>query len=137
MRKRDRQRRGRRGRTPRAIAGVLSDSDDSDGPRRARRRIAEAAAMGEGDLELDADALGVDEPLPGTARQSLQSDAVMRQVKNKFFHFLTKFQERGVYVYIERIKVMCASNRESLEVDFRHLIHATGYAVSLPFSLLQ
>src|SRR5690348_13113346 len=106
MRKRDRQRRGRRGRTPRALAGVRSDSDDSDGPRRARRRIAEAAAMGEADLELDADALGVDEPLPGTARQALQSDAVMRQVKNKFFHFLTKFQERGVYVYVERIKTM-------------------------------
>ncbi len=126
MRKRDRVRKARSGRAPRALFGGAdrSDSEDSDGPRRQRRRAAEQAAMG--DTPIDVDTL-VDEPLPGgagVARDSLKSDAVVKQVTAKFRRFLTSFMHQGVRVYLERIKAMCASNRESLEVDYQHLLHA-------------
>jgi DNA replication licensing factor MCM2 len=49
-------------------------------------------------------------------------DAPSKTIRNEFRRFLTSFvNENGISVYGERIKTMCESESQSLEVDYAHL----------------
>jgi DNA replication licensing factor MCM2 len=64
----------------------------------------------------------------------ISQDGVAQYFEREFKSFLTSFtDEEGVAVYAERIKAMCESNGESLDVSYLHLSKTKptlGYVVS-------
>jgi DNA replication licensing factor MCM2 len=122
-----------RSRVPKAL--LTSDDDDGEerGPRRRRRRDPDAAAEYEDPEEaaaaqaadfLDDDGVHINlEDYQGSLTQWIASQPVSEEVKKRFRRFL-----QGVGAdapeYAQRVRRMCASNSESLEVNYHHLSHA-------------
>ena len=70
------------------------------------------------DVDVD---IGIDD-VKGPLREWVCIDANRRIVATKFRKFLQQFvSEKGESVYEDSIRKMCAENRQSLVVDFRHL----------------
>ena len=62
------------------------------------------------------------EEVKGQLSQWVQRQEVVRWIRKSFTNFLRTFKdENGVSVYEERIREMCANNRQSLEITFIHL----------------
>jgi len=62
------------------------------------------------------------EEVKGQLSQWIQRPEVVRWIRKSFNSFLRNFKDdNGVSVYEERIREMCANNRQSLEITFIHL----------------
>eukprot|EP00743_Colponemidia_sp_Colp-15_P001012 GILK01001118.1.p1 GENE.GILK01001118.1~~GILK01001118.1.p1 ORF type:complete len:891 (+),score=144.69 GILK01001118.1:49-2721(+) len=123
--RRDREKAKREGRLP---AALMEDDDDEEESRRKRRRRerqqqrAEAAADGTLEPQDEDDEYYSLEDYKGPVRQWLALERTQREVKRRFRKFLTDFQDaQGRVVYAEKIKSMCADNRQSLEISYTHL----------------
>lgn len=132
-RDREEARRGERGK----MAAYIDDGVDGEDEllsksllqKRRRRRV--PAIEGIDDMDLVEEMLDYDEDVlqrvSGASRQVPIHEFVMmegpRQVLRKSFHdFLVQYLDsEGHSVYGERIKRMCETNGESLEVSFHHL----------------
>ena len=115
------------------------DADDADADRPARRRRIERAqggGGGDGGAPNPAPTAGTDgletEDLPdlgvdldnarGPPREYLAQEPVRRAVASQFRAFLRDFVDaNGDRVYRGRLRDMCASNGQSLEVSYTHL----------------
>lgn len=132
--------RERQSRMPAAL--LTSDDDGEDRPRRRRRGQAPAG----GDPDADPDEPGAEaeldemleesginlEDYSGPLAQWIQNTAVAEEVKRRFRRFLHTFDagssgeggDQGASKYAQRVRQMCAANRESLEVSYLHLSRA-------------
>lgn len=62
------------------------------------------------------------EDVKGKLSLWVQKPDVIKFIRKSFNQFLRQFKdERGEYVYEQRIHEMCSSNKQSLEVTFIHL----------------
>ncbi|CAL8466756.1 g6292 [Coccomyxa elongata] len=114
----------RRARLPGAL--LEDDVDEEDRRPTQRRRIMEEAQAGGFDenmeplpeirLDLDAQA--------GPARIWVQQEPIQREIAYIFRKFLRDFADEttGELLYKQRMRDMCTSNKQSLEVDWPHLV---------------
>ena len=116
---------------------ATEDADDEDADRPARRRRIERAQGGGGGGDPaalgpaptagteteDLPDLGVDlDNARGPPREYLAQEPVRRAVASQFRAFLRDFTDAsGDRVYRGRLRDMCASNGQSLEVSYTHL----------------
>jgi len=125
MKKRDRERMKNDSRIPAALRDDLEEEEDDEYYRMRQRRKANRAVVNEADIEDDDgdwDDLGInlDDP-QGPLTEWIQQEAVKRKIKMEFKNFLRTFVRGGNSVYDQRIKDMCAANKQSLEVSFMEL----------------
>lgn len=83
------------------------DDDDEEGGERKEDKYRE--------LPLNLEAFDV--PL----REWIAQNRTRREIKKRFKKFLYSFKKGNAYIYLPRIKVMCAKNSSSLEVSYVHL----------------
>jgi DNA replication licensing factor MCM2 len=77
--------------------------------------------MGEGDDQDMQDVLDY-EDVKGQLSLWVQRPEVRRWIRKSFSNFLRNFKDdMGVSVYEQRIREMCANNKQSLEITFIHL----------------
>jgi DNA replication licensing factor MCM2 len=77
--------------------------------------------MQDGDQEMLQDVLDL-EDVKGKLSQWVQRPEVVRWIRKSFSSFLRNFKDdNGASVYEERIREMCANNKQSLEITFIHL----------------
>lgn len=148
--RRERQRSSQRGVLPSALLSSSSDEENENEffqVRKSRRTdvydveaLEDEQIMGEDEQGLAIN-LGADQKCP--LRQYLAMDAIKRAVGRKFRNFLMKFvdEKTGQSRYQERITLMCAQNRESLEVRFPDLAAFVPilavYAIDAPAEILD
>ncbi|KAH9248693.1 hypothetical protein BASA81_013627 [Batrachochytrium salamandrivorans] len=122
MRRRDREMARLEGRLPAAF--LDDDEEDADEPIRARRRRRDGLDM---DIDLDAGEIAPLDPeslmaTKGPLNEFVAMEGPRRTIKKEFHSFLTSYvNDKGESVYGERVKAMCLSDGQSLEVDYRHL----------------
>ncbi|KAJ3641270.1 hypothetical protein Zmor_027783 [Zophobas morio] len=118
------------------------ESDDEEDPRR-KRRMAEKAAAGETD---EAEMIESIENLEDTKGHTVKEWVCMigprTEIANRFKNFLrTYINSRGQYVYQEKIRKMCESNKSSFTVEFPYLAnkeHVLAYFLpEAPFQMLE
>lgn len=125
-------------RLPAALRAQVDGDDEGDDENhfRRRRRLAEAAAAsqsksGGGDRisgmpdEYDDGTFDL-ENHRGPLREWIVMDRPKRELRKRFASFLreTKDGKTGSLVYMELIRHMCANNKQSLVVSYRHLSSA-------------
>ena len=130
-----------RERQSRMPAALLTSDDDDDRPRQRRRRPADAD-LGDGDdldpaagLEgfLDDGEGGINlEDYNGPLSEWIISPAVSEEIRRRFRRFLTSYDASASADgekaagdassrYSQRVRNMCAANKESLDVSYLHL----------------
>ncbi|XP_055541347.1 DNA replication licensing factor Mcm2 [Wyeomyia smithii] len=118
-------------------------SDDEDDIPRAKRRAAEKAAAGEVE---DAEMIESIENLEDTKGHSIKEWVSMlgprTEIANRFNSFLRTFVDnKGQYVYRDRIRRMCEQNRSSFVVSYTDLAnnqHVLAYFLpEAPFQMLE
>ncbi|KAG5894081.1 hypothetical protein JTB14_003938 [Gonioctena quinquepunctata] len=118
-------------------------SDDEEDPRQRRRKEAEKAATGEVD---DSEMIESIENLEDTKGYSIKEWVIMMgprtEIANRFKNFLRTFvNNRGQYVYKEKIRRMCENNQSSFSVEFPNLAnkeHVLAYFLpEAPFPMLE
>ncbi|KAJ8968837.1 hypothetical protein NQ317_005305 [Molorchus minor] len=116
-------------------------SDDED-PRHKRRRAEKAAA---GDVE-DIEMVESIENLEDTKGYTIKDWVVMMgprtEIANRFKNFLrTYVNNKGQYVYKEKIRRMCENNQSSFTIEFPNLAnkeHVLAYFLpEAPFQMLE
>uniref|UniRef100_A0A182PM87 DNA replication licensing factor MCM2 n=1 Tax=Anopheles epiroticus TaxID=199890 RepID=A0A182PM87_9DIPT len=121
-------------------------SDDEDDIPRAKRRAAEKAAEMGGETETDAEMVESIENLEDTKGHSIKEWVSMlaprTEISNRFNSFLRTFvDEKGHYVYRERIRRMCEQNNSSFVVSFSDLAHnqhvLAYFLPEAPFQMLD
>ena len=134
--------RDQRERQSRMPAALLTSDDEDDRPRQRRRRPADAD-LGEGDemdpaagLEgfLDDEEGGINlEDYNGPLSEWIISPAVSEEIRRRFRRFLTSYDAGASgdgggapaadasSRYSQRVRNMCAANKESLDVSYLHL----------------
>jgi DNA replication licensing factor MCM2 len=119
---------GRNSRNSRLPAALFSDSDmddDEDTQQKfPRRRVAfedtQQTALDEEDDE-DEEPINLEDK-KGPLREWIVLDGPRREIARRYRNFLrTYVDEHGHNVYIERIKTMCATNKESLILSWVQL----------------
>jgi len=129
LRKRDRQTMKNDSRIPAALRDADSDEDEGEEIYRlkSRRKVArDVVSEGEaeddpyGDQFDDQYQVNLDDP-QGPLNEWITQEAVSREIKKQFRNFLRTFVRGGHSVYDQRIKDLCAANKESLEVSFMEL----------------
>nr|XP_023024910.1 DNA replication licensing factor Mcm2 [Leptinotarsa decemlineata] len=118
-------------------------SDDEEDPRQRRRKEAEKAATGEVD---DSEMIESIENLEDTKGYSIKEWVIMMgprtEIANRFKNFLrTYVNNKGQYVYKEKIRRMCENNQSSFSVEFPNLAnkeHVLAYFLpEAPFPMLE
>ncbi|XP_044261845.1 DNA replication licensing factor Mcm2 [Tribolium madens] len=118
------------------------ESDDEADPRR-KRRMAEKAAAGETE---DAEMIESIENLEDTKGHTIKEWVCMigprTEIANRFKNFLRTYSNnRGQYVFQEKIRRMCESNKSSFTVEFPYLAnkeHVLAYFLpEAPFQMLE
>ncbi|KAL2913170.1 MCM DNA helicase complex subunit [Polyrhizophydium stewartii] len=122
MRRRDREEARLAGQLPEAF--LDEDEEEAGEPMRARRRRRDQfdmdVEMADGQVApLDLEAL---QDVKGSLSEFVTMEAPRRAIRREFHSFLTSYlNEKGESVYGERIRAMCESEGQSLEVDYNHL----------------
>ncbi|PSN29948.1 DNA replication licensing factor Mcm2 [Blattella germanica] len=98
---------------------IYEDSDEEEAPRRKRQRAEKAAA---GELD-EAEAIESIENLEDTKGHTIKEWVSMlgprTEIANRFKSFLRNYvNSKGHYLYKERIRRMCETNRSSFVVEF-------------------
>ncbi|KAI8997949.1 MCM2/3/5 family-domain-containing protein [Gaertneriomyces semiglobifer] len=142
LRRRDREEARREGRLPAAYMDD-DDGDDLEGPmpvrRRRKQRLDPDFPMDlDGDVEAPADVTDIRGPL----NEWVILEGPRQTIKREFHHFLTSFVDaNGDSVYGERIREMCEANRESLDVNYIHLVETKAnlafYVANAPAEILK
>ncbi|XP_064213891.1 DNA replication licensing factor Mcm2 [Tribolium castaneum] len=118
------------------------ESDDEADPRR-KRRLAEKAAAGETE---DAEMIESIENLEDTKGHTIKEWVCMigprTEIANRFKNFLRTYSNnRGQFVFQEKIRRMCESNKSSFTVEFPFLAnkeHVLAYFLpEAPFQMLE
>ena len=135
------QRDGRE-RQSRMPAALMTSDDEGDVPHRSRRQRRADPAPGDAidptaelnELLDDDEESGINlEDYSGSLSDWIQSNAVSEEIKRRFRRFLHTFDagERtegdgggSSSKYAQRVRTMCATNSESLEVSYLHLSQA-------------
>ncbi|XP_066139011.1 DNA replication licensing factor Mcm2 [Euwallacea fornicatus] len=121
---------------------LFYDKDDDEDPRNKRKRAEKAAA---GDQE-DQDMVESIENLEDTKGYTIKDWVVMMgpriEISNRFKNFLrTYVNNRGQYIYKEKIRRMCENNQSSFTVEFPNLAnkeHVLAYFLpEAPFQMLE
>lgn len=125
---------------------VYDQSDDEDEIPRAKRRAAEKAAEGvQVDLD-DPEMIESIENLEDTKGHSTKEWVSMlgprTEIINRFKSFLRTFiDEKGTYVYRDKIRQMCEQNKSSFVISFHDLAmkaHVLAYFLpEAPFQMLE
>ncbi|WIA33492.1 hypothetical protein OEZ86_006619 [Tetradesmus obliquus] len=111
---------GRRGR--KRMPGALEGIDDDFAAAR-RRRMAEESTMDEDDEATEGMHPALDlENQKGKVGEWLDNEPVAREVRRCFRRFLRTFaDEHGERLYMRAMENMVLANKQSLEVDWRHM----------------
>lgn len=125
---------------------VYDQSDDEDEIPRSKRRAAEKAAEG-GQTDLDdPEMIESIENLEDTKGHSTKEWVSMlgprTEIINRFKSFLRTFiDEKGTYVYRDKIRQMCEQNKSSFVISFHDLAmkaHVLAYFLpEAPFQMLE
>jgi len=145
LRKRDRKSDASGVRRPQALADDDEEDEEYQRPI-VRRRIAKEPVDGaDEDEERDSDeevdeGVNLDES-NGPLHLWVMQDAVTREIRRQFRKFMREYKSGGVVVYEQRIKEMCAGNKESLDVSFMELSKRAPtlavYVADAPKQMLQ
>lgn len=114
MRKRDRE----LGLIRRDDRELFYDESDDEGPQR-KRRMAEKSAMNEVDEEIEMiESIEHLEDTKGhTVKEWISMIGPRTEIKNRFKSFLRTYtNDKGVYVYKEKIRRMCENNLVSFSI---------------------
>lgn len=120
---------------------LYEKSDDEDDYQRGKRRAAEKAI--EGGTEEDLEMIESIENLEDTKGHSIKEWVSMigprTEISNRFKNFLRNYtDDKGNYVYRDRIRRMCEQNKSSFVVIFSELVnHQHVLAYFLPEAPLQ
>lgn len=114
---------------------VYDESDDDDDVRKSKRRAAaEKAATGEIDTEMVESIDNLEDTKGYSIKDWVSMLAPRTEVANRFKSFLRTFvDEKGNYVYRDRIRRMCEQNKSSFVVSYTDLTsHSHVIAYFLP-----
>lgn len=115
------------------------ESDDEEGPQR-KRRMAEKAAVGETeDAEMIESIEHLEDTKGHTVKEWISMIGPRTEIKNRFKSFLRTYtNDKGVFVYKEKIRRMCENNLSSFIVEFPILgVHENVLAYFLPEAPFQ
>ncbi|KDR16761.1 DNA replication licensing factor Mcm2 [Zootermopsis nevadensis] len=97
---------------------IYEDSDEEEAPRRKRQR-AEKAAAGDLDEEMIESIENLEDTKGHTIKEWVSMLGPRTEIANRFKSFLRNYvNSKGHYLYKERIRRMCESNRSSFVVEF-------------------
>lgn len=104
------------------VDDYLSDNLSDDLRDQSRRKVIYFA---EEDEEVDERRFLDAEEVKGKLPQWIKEEETMKYIKFKFTKFLNNFKGEGeMPIYATRIKEMCISNRQSIEISYTHLKEA-------------
>ncbi|XP_058061905.1 DNA replication licensing factor Mcm2 [Anopheles bellator] len=118
-------------------------SDDEDDIPQAKRRAAEKAAELETeDAEMVESIENLDETKGHSIKEWVSMLGPRTEISNRFNNFLRTFvDEKGTYVYLDRIRRMCQQNNSSFVVSYPDLArnqHVLAYFLpEAPFQMLE
>ncbi|XP_033608678.1 DNA replication licensing factor Mcm2 isoform X2 [Cryptotermes secundus] len=98
---------------------IYEDSDEEEAPRRKRQRAEKAAAGELGDEEMIESIENLEDTKGHTIKEWVSMLGPRTEIANRFKSFLRNYvNSKGHYLYKERIRRMCESNRSSFVVEF-------------------
>ncbi|XP_069685612.1 DNA replication licensing factor Mcm2 [Periplaneta americana] len=98
---------------------IYEDSDEEEAPRRKRQRAEKAAAGELDEAEMIESIENLEDTKGHTTKEWVSMLGPRTEIANRFKSFLRNYvNSKGHYLYKERIRRMCESNRSSFVVEF-------------------
>jgi DNA replication licensing factor MCM2 len=123
LNERDKGQRGRSKRIPTAILDELEGYSDDEENLRKRRKVMFTKDVIESEEYKDTESYLNREQVKGKLSEWLRQPHVIRYIHGAFSKFIKNYKDdEGKSIYEARIIDMCSNNKQSLEVNFVHLV---------------